>query len=130
MRFVVIFANYLIWHYGRAIADLTHIYGNLIRFTFNFFSLTILLRSYFSPWRRMGESYPERSMEITAYLSVFTVNMIMRCVGIFMRTIIIIIGLMATILVIVSYPLILLTWLILPLLVVFFFLVGLGLLIR
>ena len=130
MRFATVIGHYFIWHYGRAIRDLTKIYRQLIIFVFNFFSVSILVNSYFSPWRRMGENYPDKSVVLTDYLSTFVVNLIMRCVGIFMRTVVIVVGMAGTILLILSYPFVLLTWLILPFGVVVAFFIGFGLLFR
>ncbi len=130
MRFATVFGHYFIWHYGQAIRDLTRIYRNLIAFTFNFFSVTVLVNSYLAPWRRMGEDYPNKGVEIFDYFSVFLVNIIMRIVGIFMRTAVIVLGMLATLLVIVSYPLVLLIWIVLPFAVVIIFFIGFGLLFR
>ncbi|MFA6253874.1 MAG: hypothetical protein WC640_01260 [Candidatus Paceibacterota bacterium] len=127
MRIAVVIGHYFIWHYGRAIKDLTRIYRNLIAFTFNFFSVDILVRSYFAPWRRMGEEYPEHGVDPFDYFSTFTVNLIMRLVGIFMRTVAIVLGLVTTLVVILSYPVVLVLWLALPLIVVIIFFIGLGL---
>lgn len=130
MRFVTVLGHYFIWHYGRAVRDLTRIYKNLIVFTFNFFSVPILVASFFAPWRRMGEDYPERSIEPFDYFSVFLVNLIMRLVGISMRGIVIVLGMIFTILLTLSYPLVLLFWLILPFVIVIIFFVGFGLLFK
>ncbi len=130
MRFATVLGHYFIWHYGRAIKDLTRIYRNLIVFIFNFFSVPILVVSFFSPWRRMGEEYPERSVEPFDYFSVFLVNLIMRLVGIFMRGIVIVVGMAFTLLLILSYPVALLCWLILPFVVVVIFFIGFGLLFK
>jgi len=78
----------------------------------------------------MGEAYPDKSVDPFDYLSTFTVNLIMRCVGIFMRTVVIVVGMLATLLLILSYPIILLVWLILPFGVVVVFFIGFGLLFR
>lgn len=130
MRFATVFGHYFIWHYGRAISDLTKIYRNLIAFTFNFFSVPILVQSYFAPWRRMGEDYPEKSVDPFDYFSTFLVNLIMRLVGIFMRTVVIVLGMAATLLVILSYPVVLVIWITLPFLAVIIFFIGFGLLFK
>ncbi|MFA5291342.1 MAG: hypothetical protein WC385_03510 [Candidatus Paceibacterota bacterium] len=130
MRFATVFGHYFIWHYGRAISDLTRIYRNLIAFTFTFFSVSVLVQSFFAPWRRMGEDYPERSVDPFDYFSTFLVNLIMRLVGIFMRTIVIVLGMVATLLVILSYPVALAIWITLPFLAVIVFFIGFGLLFK
>lgn len=128
MRFATVLGHYFIWHYGRAISDLTRIYRNLIAFTFNFFSISILVSSYFAPWRRMGEDYPERGVDPFGYLSVFLVNIIMRLLGVVMRTVVIILGMTAALLVIISYPFVLVLWITLPFLTIIILSIGVGLL--
>jgi len=127
MRFVFVLGHYLAWHYSRALVEFSHIYRDILNFVFNFFSVGILLRSYFAPWRRMGEDYPEDKFDFASIGSTLVVNTIMRLVGIFMRTIIIIFGLLTICLVLIFYPILLLIWLLLPLLIVFLFLLGIGL---
>ena len=127
MHFAIVIGRYFIWHYGRAISDLTRIYRNLIAFIFNFFSVSILVNSYFAPWRRLSEDYPAKSVDLFNYFSTFLVNIIMRLVGIFMRTVIIVLGIAVTLLVILSYPIILLFWIVLPFAVIIIFFIGFGL---
>lgn len=131
MRFFLVFSHYLKWHYTRALRDLTRIYRNFIVFVFNFFSVPVLVRSYFAPWRRLGEEYPPTMIiDPFNYFSVFLVNLIMRLVGVIMRTIVIVLGMTMTLLLVFSYPLVLFLWLILPLIIVIIFLIGLGLLFK
>ena len=130
MRFLAIVVRYLIWHYGRAILEFSHIYKNLIAFVFNFFSISILLKSYLAPWRRLGESYPKDPTDLAGWASTLVVNLIMRAVGIVMRTIIIVIGLVLTIVVTITYPIWLILWLVLPLIVIILILLGFGLLFK
>jgi len=130
MRFLAVIVHYLIWHYGRAVVEFSHIYKNIIAFIFNFFSVPILLKSYFAPWRRMGEAYPKDVLNFGELASVLVVNLIMRLVGIVMRTVMIIVGLSVTLLVIVFYPIILSFWLGLPFIVLLLVILGLGLLFK
>lgn len=128
MRFFLVLGHYLAWHYSRALAEFSHIYRDILVFVYNFFSVGILLRSYFAPWRRMGEEYPVDKFDFANLGSVLVVNTIMRLVGIFMRTIIIIFGLLCLFATLVFYPLLVLGWLLLPLIIGVLFLLGLGLL--
>ncbi|HRZ30138.1 MAG TPA: hypothetical protein P5274_00485 [Candidatus Paceibacterota bacterium] len=131
MRFFAIILQYLSWHYSRAILEFSHIYKNIIVFVFNFFSISILLRSYFAPWRRMGEDYEKKIIDdFEDVASTFVVNLIMRIVGIVMRTLIIVFGTLFTLLVVLFYPIILISWLVLPLIIVVLVLLGFGLLFK
>ena len=131
MRFLAISFNYLVWHYGRAILEFSHIYKNILTFLINFFSIPILLRSLLAPWRRMGEDYPKnvfKSFEDVA--AVLVVNLIMRIVGLVMRVIVIVFGTLFVTVVALFYPILLVLWLLLPLILIILIMLGLGLLFR
>lgn len=131
MRFLAISLHYLSWHYSRAILEFSHIYKDILVFIFNFFSISILLRSYFAPWRRMGEDYEKNIIDdLEDVASVFVVNLLMRIVGIVMRTLIIVFGVLFVLLVALLYPVLLIFWLALPLIIIILILLGLGLLIK
>ena len=131
MRFLVIIWHYLSWHYCRAILELSCIYKNILIFLFGFFSISILLRSFFAPWRRMGEDYDKNIVDdLEDVASTFVVNLIMRLVGITMRTIIIVIGLLFIFVMALFYPVILIFWLALPLILLILTLLGFGLLFK
>lgn len=131
MRFLVISLHYFGWHYGQAILEFSHIYKNILIFLFNFFSISILLRSYFAPWRRMGEDHEKNIIDdLENVASVFVVNLIMRIVGIVMRTLVIVFGVLFILLVALFYPILLIFWLALPLIIIVLILLGLGLLFK
>jgi hypothetical protein len=83
----ILFESYFSWHYGRAFVDLFRVWMNFIWFIFNFFSVSVLLGSFFSPWKRMGESYP-KNFDIAETISTFIVNTLMRLVGMCMRSVV------------------------------------------
>ncbi|MFA6475814.1 MAG: hypothetical protein WCV68_00195 [Candidatus Paceibacterota bacterium] len=131
MRFLAIIVNYLIWHYTRAVLEFSHIYKNILSFLINFFSIPVLVRSYFAPWRRMGEDYTKDIFhDFEDVVAVFVVNFIMRIVGVVMRTVIIIAGLLFVIIVALFYPVLLIVWLLLPLILVVLAMLGIGLLVK
>ncbi|MCX6751868.1 MAG: hypothetical protein NT161_03875, partial [Candidatus Nomurabacteria bacterium] len=111
MRFTLVFFKYIAWHYGKALLEFDAIYKNLINFIYNFFSISVLVKSFFAPWRRLGEEYPKDVLKIEEMVSVFVVNFLMRLVGILMRAILIIIGLVIWLLMIILYPIFLILWL-------------------
>lgn len=128
MRIITIIFNYFIWHYSQAFKSLFVLYRNFFQFSFNFFSLSLMFRTWLSPWRRLDVDYQGNIFNAGQWLETFIVNILMRFVGFLVRTIIIIVGLSALILLSLLFPLVLLAWLILPFGVVVAFLVGLGLL--
>ncbi|OJI07678.1 MAG: hypothetical protein COX02_00340 [Candidatus Vogelbacteria bacterium CG22_combo_CG10-13_8_21_14_all_37_9] len=128
MRVAIIIFNYFIWHYGQALKSLLVLYRNFFQFSFNFFSLSLMFRTWISPWRRLDLDYQGNIFNAGQWFEAFVVNILMRLVGFLIRTIIIIVGLGVLVLLSLSLPLVLLSWLVLPFGVVVAFLVGLGLL--
>lgn len=123
-----IFGNYFIWHYGKAFSQLKLISYNFVTFFFNFFSISILIKSFFSPWRRMGEDYPSQGLDIKQFFTALIINFLMRLVGIFMRTIIILFGLAFIFLLIILIPVAFIFWFFLPIIIGVLFIGGLILL--
>lgn len=113
MKIILIILGYLKWHYGKAIRSLTNIWSNLFTFIFNFFSLNLLFRNFFDPWKRMTDDYPIHFSLKNFFFTLIT-NIITRLVGIILRFILIIIGLTVCVLFILSYPLALLIWILSP----------------
>ncbi len=89
--------------------------GNFLRFGLNYFSIPLLVRTLFAPWRQYLWSYP-RGFDFKVYTQVFFSNLISRCLGALARVFLIIIavavelflliaGLVAFCLWILSFPL-------------------------
>lgn len=130
MRWLAIIVRYLVWHYSLAVLQFSRVYKNITVFLYNFFSIPILLKTFFAPWRRMGESYPEDKTQLVEIISSFVVNMIVRMVGVVMRSVIILIGFLTVTIFIIFYPILLLLWLALPVIVVVLLTIGVALLFK
>lgn len=91
MLFISVLHHYLLWHYGKAFAEIFHVWKNLFWFVINFFSLPQLLRSYFAPFKRMTEERGN-SFSFEDLAGFIIVNLISRLVGMFLRTSIILFG--------------------------------------
>lgn len=87
--------GYVSWHYGRAFKDILIVWTNLLWFITHFFSIPLLLRTLFSPWKRIQETYQRNGME--DYFATIVVNIMTRIVGAFVRLWIILFGLLALI---------------------------------
>jgi hypothetical protein len=112
-----LFLAYIKFHYGRGIRELISVARNLLWFVVHFFSFSLLVRTLFSPWRRLGESYGSL-FNLQAFFSVFVVNVLMRVVGFVTRTVVLSIGCAAYVGVLVLSLCVALMWLIAPLLFV------------
>jgi len=83
--------SYLIWHYGEAFKDIWNHLKNLLSFIYHFFSIPVLLKTFFAPWRKLGEQYP-KGIDIAGMLSTFFINSLMRCIGALFRFCLIVFG--------------------------------------
>lgn len=110
---LILIESYFAWHYGRAFADIFHIWVNFLWFVFNFFSISALIETFFDPWKRMGESYP-RGFDIAGVISTFVVNALMRAVGIMVRLIVLCIGLAFAVVIFATGLVIVLLWALMP----------------
>jgi hypothetical protein len=129
MKIIFIILGYLKWHYSKAISSLSDIWKNFLYFTSNFFSIKLLFQNFFDPWKRMTDSYP-KSFDLKKYFYAFIANLIVRIVGMIMRTGLIIIGLASYIIMALLYPIILIIWILLPLFIITLIIIGLILIIK
>jgi hypothetical protein len=120
MKYLWIFPYYLGWHYGRGTAETLVVFKNFLFFVPRYFSIGTLFRTLFSPFQRLKENY-EGGLEIRNFLEVITVNLIMRLVGLLVRSFFITIGLIALVATFILEIILFVVWLILPFLVVFTF---------
>jgi hypothetical protein len=110
MSAIMIVPQYIRWHYSRAIADYWRLTATLLWFFFYFFSIGLLLRTLFAPWRRLDE-------DGGIWFERVIVNTLMRGVGAIMRTIVILFGLIVLIGTGFLSLLFFIIWLLLPLFV-------------
>ena len=96
MLFVSILHHYLLWHYTHAFLEIFHVWTNFFWFIVNFFSIPQLLRSLFSPWKRITEER-KRSFDFEDIAGVVIIGLFSRLIGFILRSVIIIIGFFALI---------------------------------
>ena len=97
---------------------------NIIWFTQQFFSIKLLLKTFFKPWKRLQERH-YRSEGIGEFFANIIVNTLMRIVGMVIRTVVIVLGLVCLLLALLSGLFIFGIWFILPPLSFFIFIMGL-----
>lgn len=114
---------YISWHYSTAISDMKNIWKNFIIFLYSFFSLSLLIKTLFSPWHRMTENYDR----IEDFFGNLVVNTMMRLVGVVVRLIFILLGIISIGLCIVFGIIAFALWLALPFLLIYTILQGFNL---
>ena len=105
--------HYLYWHYVLAWRDGFRIYRDLLWFVGHFFSIPTLIRTWLSPWRRLGETY-EGGLDPAAWFSALLVNLLMRVVGALARTVLILVGLLTWLVTALVGIVMVAVWLVLP----------------
>ncbi len=129
MGLFIVFGDYIHWHYSRAFSDIFHIWRNVTYFVFNFFSIPLLLRTLFSPWKRIEATRETQGLDIGDFISTKIVNTIMRLIGALMRGSLIVVGLFFVGLSVVFGLLFFVLWTLLPFVVVVFTGAGLKLIV-
>ncbi len=117
---------YIKWHYSQAILDIVGIIKNFLWFFYDFFSISLLLKTFFKPFRRLGEDY-NKGLDLQAIAESFIINTLMRFVGMLLRTLLIIMGVICIIFTLLFGLFFIISWLLAPLLVLFLILFGLKL---
>lgn len=122
-----IFFEIVVWHFFDVPKSILTAWNNFLLFNLNYFSIPLLLRTYFSHWRRYSYSY-EKVFEFWKNIEIFVFNMMSRIIGAILRTFFIVIGALVEIIIIIIGSIILLTWLVLPFLLIFGLVFGIKLL--
>ncbi|MFA6552745.1 MAG: hypothetical protein WCT19_04595 [Candidatus Paceibacterota bacterium] len=105
--------SYLAWHYTSAFADTARIFSNLFWFLWHYFSIEILLKTLFSPWRRLHDDAGGGS-RTENFLSGLVINNMMRFIGFFIRSFTIIFGLVVIVFTFIFAVLFFIFWAVLP----------------
>jgi len=109
----LVFFKYIYWHYTAAIPTLVSHIGNAVSFLWQFFSIPQLLRTLFSPWHRLHESY-KKGFDIKDAISTFIINTLMRAVGAVVRLVIVCVGIVIMVAAGVAGSTAIILWLLFP----------------
>ncbi len=107
------FVAYVKWHYGQGLRELFGVTQNFLWFIVHFFSFKLLLKTLFTPWKRLGENY-EGGFDLSAFASTFIVNGLMRTVGFVTKTLVLLVGSISYLLAIIFSFFIFIIWVLAP----------------
>lgn len=108
-----IFFQYLEWQFVDAPRGILKAWKNVLKFNLNYWSVLLLLKTFFSHWRRYEYSYG-KGFDFKRYFEVFTFNMISRVIGGILRSFLIIFGLVSEVFIFFAGFIVILFWLALP----------------
>ena len=104
---------YVKWHYGEGLQEFFGVTKNFLWFVVHFFSFKLLFKTLFDPWKRLGEHYGG-GLDLADLASTFIVNLLMRAVGFFTKTIVLLVGLVSYILVLIFSFFLCVIWIFAP----------------
>jgi fatty acid desaturase len=113
MNFLLIIPYYLSWHYSQGILDYFKVWKNLVWFLWNFFSFKVLLKTFFSPFKRLKEKYAG-GLDMESLASSILITTLMRLVGMVFRAAIIVFGLIVLVTFVIAGLIGIFVWLVLP----------------
>ncbi len=123
-----VFITYIWWHYAYMPKLLIEVWQNFLWFGLNYFSVPLLIKTLFSPWRRIYVGYARR-FDPTQWFNALSFNLMSRGIGAIIRLGTIIVGLIIEAGIVVVGLTLILLWLFLPLIILTAFLFGFLLLI-
>ncbi len=110
---------YFKWHYSRGIIDLYHNLLRMLGFFLSWFSVGHLLKTFFAPWKRLGEDY-HVGFHPEEFFSALLVNTLMRLLGMAVRLCVIGTGLVVYVFGIIASVAIMIVWIGMPVIIAFF----------
>lgn len=118
-----IILQFLIWYLIDKPKAILRAWKNLLIFNLNYFSIPLLLKTFFSPWRKYRWSYG-RGFDFKIYLEAFASNAIMRALGALLRFFLIFLGIILEFFIILIGIGVLIIWFLLPLILIGFLIIG------
>ena len=115
--------EYFRWHFGSMLGSILRAWKAILRFGLDYFSLPLLLKTLFAPWRRYAWAYP-RGFQPALFLEALVSNFISRVLGAFVRLGLVITGICAEALLVIGGIAAFILWLILPFLIIWSFFYG------
>jgi len=112
-----IFVEWFVWQFYEMPKFLWQVWNNYFMFATNYFSLPLLLKTFFSPWRKYGWRYP-KGFDVVEFFNTLVSNTFSRIIGAMMRTVLIFIGICLQIFVAISGLIVFIAWFFIPFIIV------------
>ena len=112
-----IFWQWISWQFFDVPKNILKAWKDFLDFGLYYFSVSLLIKTFFSPWRRYKWSYG-KGFDIGKYFEAFFSNLIFRILGTILRCFLIIIGILFEIFIVFAGAIVFFGWLILPALLI------------
>lgn len=114
---------YLAWHYSTALRQTLDVWRNFLWYVIELFSIPILMRTLFAPWKRITDSFSGGGLE--DYFGTIIFNVLSRIFGFIFRIPIIFVGLLCVALMAGGLVIFYILWLFFPLILIWLISYGL-----
>ena len=108
-----IFIEWFLWQFFEMPRFLLEVWKNYLMFASNIFSLPLLLKTFFAPWRKYNWRYP-KGFDAVEFFNTFISNTFSRILGAMMRVVLIIAGILFQIFVVVAGFVVFAGWFLAP----------------
>lgn len=115
-----IIVSWFRWHFYETSKFLLLVWKNYILFCSDFFSIFLLLKTFFYPWRRYKWRYP-KGFRVGEFFETLISNTFSRIFGAIFRSFLIISGILAQIFIFMAGITIILFWILIPFIIIFGF---------
>jgi len=117
MDATLLFGEYFVWHYSASVRDFFVMWGNMFWFGYHFFSMRLLARTLFTPFKRFHQEYDLKNLNLGVLGQDIMLNLFMRMLGAVLRLCVLAFGLIFEIAVLLVGMVSLVIWLLLPLII-------------
>jgi len=108
-----IISAWVLWQFYEVPKFLLQVWNNYFMFASNFFSVKMLFKTFFAPWRRYNWRYP-KGFDLVEFFNTFISNAFSRVLGALMRIVLIIVGIILQVFVAIVGLIIFTGWLLIP----------------
>jgi hypothetical protein len=112
-----IFISWILWQFYEMPKFLIGVCVNYLVFASNIFSVFLLLKTLFFPWKKYKWNYP-KGFNVTEFFNTLISNIFSRFLGALMRLFLIIAGILFQIFVIIATAAIIFIWIALPFIII------------
>jgi hypothetical protein len=116
-----ILISWFLWQFYEMPKFLFGVWNNYFVFASDIFSVPLLLKTLFSPWRKYKWQYP-KGFNLGEFFSTFISNIFSRIIGACMRIVLIVIGILFQIFIAVIGLIIFIGWILIPFIIILGFL--------
>lgn len=109
---------WFLWHFYEMPKFLILVWRNYLLFGLNYFSIPLLIKTLFSPWRRYNWIYP-KGFDVKEFFNTLISNTFSRILGAMCRMVLIVVGAIAQFFIFVIGISVIILWFLIPFIIIF-----------